>query len=151
MVEDDQKTLAQGPLKIFETIKDAQGVSRKFETVKFPISIAGRPLLLGGISIEITERMRAEEEISAANKFIGEVISGASEGVIVYDREFRLRLWNPYMERLTGMLVGEVLGKIAFDLFPHLVEQGVDQLLKRALKGESVESGDIHYQDYRIS
>ena len=49
------------------------------------------------------------------------------------------------MERMTGALAEDVLGRNALDLFPHLHEQGVDKLLKRALNGETVTSPDIQF------
>ena len=49
------------------------------------------------------------------------------------------------MERMTGALAVDVLGRNALDLFPHLHEQGVDKLLTRALNGETVTSPDIQF------
>ena len=49
------------------------------------------------------------------------------------------------MERMTGALAEDVIGRNALDLFPHLHEQGVDKLLKRALNGETVTSPDIQF------
>ena len=93
----------------------------------------------------ITERKQAEEALCAVNEFNEEVISGANEGIIVYDRELRYRLWNPFMEHLTGLPAGEVLGRKALDVFPFLREQGIDRLLERALKGETLFSDGIPY------
>ena len=49
------------------------------------------------------------------------------------------------MERMTGALAEGVIGRNALDLFPHLHEHGVDQLLKRALDGETGTSPDIPF------
>jgi PAS domain S-box-containing protein len=54
-------------------------------------------------------------------------------------------MWNPFMERISGMPASEVLGKNALDLFPHILQQGLDKLLYRALKGETVVSQDVQY------
>ncbi len=71
-----------------------------------------------------------------------EVISSVGEGIVVYDREFRIQVWNPFMERLSGMTADQVRGKTPFDLFPHLRERGVDRLIERALAGETVQAPD---------
>ncbi len=40
------------------------------------------------------------------------------------------------MEKITGLTAAEVLGKYAFDLFPFLVKEGIDQLYYSSLRGE---------------
>ena len=90
----------------------------------------------------LDERTRALRE---TEQFAGEVIAGARDGIVVYDREFKYRLWNSFMETLTGLPTSQTLGKNALDLFPHLREQKVDELLQRSLSGETVYSPDMHY------
>ena len=98
-----------------------------------------------GTTSDITERVRAEEALRDANQFNLNIVSQAGEGIIVYDRDLRYVAWNKFMERMTGVLAEDVLGRKALDLFPHLSEAGVDNLLKRALNGETVTSPDIPF------
>jgi PAS domain S-box-containing protein len=98
-----------------------------------------------GMTSDITERIRAEEALRDANQFNMEIVSQAGEGVIVYDRNLRYVAWNKFMERMTGALAEDVLGRKALDLFPHLSETGVHNLLNRALNGETVTSPDIPF------
>jgi diguanylate cyclase (GGDEF)-like protein/PAS domain S-box-containing protein len=88
---------------------------------------------------------RAERALRDSHLFASEIISGAAEGIVVYDRELRYLVWNRFMEEMTGLPAAAVLGKRAPDLFPHLREQGIDVLLQRALSGEDVASPDMHY------
>ncbi len=88
---------------------------------------------------------RIEETLHEADRFREEVIAGAGAGIIVYDCKFRYVVWNRRMENLTGIPAADVLGKNAFDLFPHLRQQGVDRLLHQALAGETVTSSDTPY------
>src|SRR5687768_9703228 len=74
---------------------------------------------------------------------LAEIIDNAGEGIVVYDRELRYVLWNRFMEEMTGMVSDDVLGRCAVDLFPHIREQQVDELLVRALAGETVSSPDV--------
>src|SRR5690242_17429797 len=78
------------------------------------------------------------DEISLA-----EIIDNAGEGIVVYDRDLRYVLWNRFMEEMTGLVADDVVGRCAVDLFPHIREQQVDELLVRALAGETVSSHDI--------
>jgi PAS domain S-box-containing protein len=91
------------------------------------------------------ERKHSHEALQASAGFLDTLVSSVSEGVIVYDKKFRYKLWNKFMEKLTGMRAENVLGKIAFDLFPHLYEEGIDKLLERALAGKTVQSDDTPY------
>ena len=89
--------------------------------------------------------IRAERELRETNQFAAEIIDNAAEGIVVYDLELRYILWNRFMEEMTGMDAEEVLGKPAAELFPHITEQHVDELLMRAMEGETVASPDIRY------
>jgi|GEM_PF-1894863 len=83
---------------------------------------------------------------SSFNYFINSIISSIKEGIAVYDKNFNYLIWNNFMENLTGLMAKDVINKNAFTLFPHLKKQGIDKLLKRALKGETVVSGDILFE-----
>jgi PAS domain S-box-containing protein len=98
------------------------------------------------ITSDITERRRVEKTLKNSVIFNSEIILGAGEGVIVYDKKFRYLEWNPFMEDLTCLKKDTLLGKCALDIFPHLKEQGIDKLLRRALSGETVTSADVLYR-----
>jgi len=102
--------------------------------------------LLAGQTMHLIERARMEEELRAAYQFRDEVIANASQGVVVYDRDLRYRVWNPFMERITGMPAADVLGTAALTTFPHLIENGIDVQLRLVLQGETVCVPDQPYQ-----
>jgi two-component system cell cycle sensor histidine kinase/response regulator CckA len=106
---------------------------------------SGRLLHYEGVVEDITERRRAREELQESNQFRQEIISGAGEGIVVYDRELRYIVWNRYMEQMTGLPAERVLGHKTAELFPFLEEQGVVRLLEQALAGETASSEDIAY------
>ena len=105
----------------------------------------GEPQYAIAMVEDISERKQAEKALRQSEQFNRQVISNAQEGVIVYDREFRYLVWNRFMEGLSGVPAARVLGKNAFDLFPHLREQNVEPLLRRALAGETVQSHDVPF------
>ena len=80
---------------------------------------------------------QAAAEVSQA------VIMGAAQGIILYDSELRYQLFNPFMERLTGKSADEVLGRVAVEVFPRLRTSGIEDTLKRALGGETVDVRDF--------
>ncbi|HOT49030.1 MAG TPA: PAS domain S-box protein, partial [Syntrophales bacterium] len=94
---------------------------------------------------DITQRRRSEKALRESERFNKELISSANEGIVVYDRDFRFIVWNRFMEELTGLPAGDVLGMSAFDVFPHSRDQGVEVLLERALDGATIASPDLTY------
>ena len=106
---------------------------------------SGRVLGLVGVILDITKRKRAEDALRESDQFNREIISSAKEGIIVYDRTFRYKVWNHIMEDLTGISASQAIGKTAFELFPHFIEDGINSLLERALSGEIVTSVDTLY------
>lgn len=91
------------------------------------------------------ERKQNENELREANQFKEEILLSAREGIIVHDRALRYRVWNPFMEHLTGLPASQVVGKHPMDLFPFLGEADVIGRLEKVLAGESVESVEIPF------
>lgn len=86
---------------------------------------------------DITRRKQAEQSIREVHQFNEEVMASVNEGVIVYDRDLRARVWNPFMETLTGLKREHVLGKHIYEIFPALRDSPVHDTLQRALAGEA--------------
>lgn len=92
--------------------------------------------------VTVANAARAQRE---TGRFARDIIDNAGEGIVVYDRDLRYVLWNTFMKELTGLAPADILGRSALEAFPHLSEQQIDGLLRRALTGETVSSPDIHY------
>jgi PAS domain S-box-containing protein len=106
---------------------------------------SGRLLHYEGVVEDITERRRAREELQESNQFRQEIISGAGEGIVVYDRDLRYIVWNRYMEQMTGLSAEKILGRKPLDVLPFLKDHGITALLERALAGETAASDDVPY------
>jgi len=91
----------------------------------------------------VTAQKVSEDALRDAMHFNRTIIQDAGEGIIVYDRELRYKVFNPFMERLTGKRAEEVLGKVAIEVFPRLRTGGVETMLRRALAGEVVKISDV--------
>ncbi|MDR3581625.1 MAG: MASE3 domain-containing protein [Oryzomonas sp.] len=98
-----------------------------------------------GIMRDISERKQAEEDLNNALFFSKNIINSAQEGIVVYDRDLRIQLFNPFMEKLTGLKASSLFGLTPFDLFPFMVESGAGEDLKRALKDEKIEPREFHF------
>ena len=67
MVEDDKRILNNG--QVVYVVEELNG--RTYETTKFPIFIDGKPEMLAGVTLDITERKQADERLKDANKLLG--------------------------------------------------------------------------------
>jgi formate hydrogenlyase transcriptional activator len=104
---------------------------------------AGNPERVLAVSRDITAQRLSEDALRDAIQFNRAIIQDAGEGIVVYDRELSYRVFNPFMERLTGKRAEEVLGKFAPDVFPRLRTTGLEDLMRRALTGEVVKISDV--------
>ena len=94
---------------------------------------------------DITERKKSLAALQRANELNRQILSSAQEGIVVHDRQLRYVLWNPFMERLSGMKEKDVLGKHPLELFPFLAEWGFYARLEMALAGKVTSLLDVPY------
>ena len=81
-------------------------------------------------------RAAAERGLVETTQFSRQIVETAQEGILVLDRNFRYVLWNPFMERLTGRLAVEVLGRRIDEVSPEDSAQRL-KAAAVALTGES--------------
>ena len=77
----------------------------------------GRPQRLSGISIDVTERKRAEEELRRTSTLLQAVADGISDVVYVKDQDGRYIFCNKTASKHVSLPAEEVLGKTADELF----------------------------------
>ena len=97
------------------------------------------------IKQELLNRRKVEQELFLAKQFSQQIINCAGEGIIVYGRDQRYQLWNPYMEQMTGILAEEVLGHHLLEIFPLFDEVGVVQTIKKILAGDNPKTIEFYY------
>ncbi|MBU5611649.1 PAS domain S-box protein [Geomonas azotofigens] len=90
-------------------------------------------------------KLRADQALIEASQYNQQIIAGAQEGIIVYDRELRCQVWNPYMEQLTGIGAKEMLGRRTQEVIPSFQESGVMALLAKSLEGEESTPVDFRF------
>ena len=91
---------------------------------------------------DITDRKNTEAALRRTAELNRQILLSAQEGIIVHDRELRYVLWNPYMERMSGLKESEVIGKHPLEVFPFMTGTGMYIDLEKALAGEAVSSHD---------
>ena len=69
----------------------------------------------------------------------------SARGILMTDAELTIRGWNQWLETRSGRTAAEMIGRSLLDVYPDLVERGLDKYFKDALEGQvSVLSQRLH-------
>ena len=68
-VSGDKKTMEKGVQVFTNTMTDKNGVKHVYRTYKFPIFREGKPVIIGGMGIDITDQVKAEEALSTRLRY----------------------------------------------------------------------------------
>jgi PAS domain S-box-containing protein len=101
----------------------------------------GRIMGNAGIFKDLTEKVRADEEIMSLKEFNESIVNNAPMGIFTTDKEGRVTSVNPMFQRMVG---DSSVGMHVLEL--SLVRAlGLEERFQRALEGESFE---VHKQKY---
>jgi PAS domain S-box-containing protein len=76
--QEDQKVIQEGPIHRTQEFRDSDGSARTYRSHKFPIIRDGKPPLIGGFSIDVTDRVEAQkqrEEARARAEFFNDLMA----------------------------------------------------------------------------
>jgi PAS domain S-box-containing protein len=130
MVADDRKALSEGPVQILQKVADRDGVPHYYQTSKFPIVREGKPTLLGGIALDVTDRIQAEEAILESERRYRRLYETMEDGFVSADLEGRYLEFNAAYQELSGYSTDELREKTFWDLTPpqwHEMEKRIFQ------------------------
>lgn len=88
------------------------------------------------------EHRRMLDDIRREKEFSESLINSSFDGILAFDHNCRYTLWNRAMERISGLPSQDVVGRIAFEVFPFLKETGEDRFFHEALSGQTVIAND---------
>ena len=72
-----------------------------------------------------------------------QIVASSRTGLFALDCDLKITLWNPFIEKLTGLTETQVLGRTLLEVLPALREEGVAPLLQQALSGERLIAPDL--------
>jgi PAS domain S-box-containing protein len=115
----DREVIATGETQTYEFSRPATTGVSTYLTTKGPYRDAnGRVLGVLGISRDITDRKRAEEEIRQSQQKLRMHFENTPLAVVEWDLDFRVAAWNPSAERIFGYTREEAIGQHANFIVP---------------------------------
>lgn len=105
------------------------------------LDAAGRPSIMRGLSIDITERKRAQESIG----LLAAIVESSTEAIIGEDLHGVVSSWNAGAQTIFGFTADEMIGQPVSQLIPPGLQSEERELFNRVLDGERVE----HYETTR--
>ncbi len=114
------------------------------EYLLFFASIMLMVVLLFAWILTLRARVKAKtKDLEEAMLFNQEIIESAHEGIILYANDYTFRLWNNYMEKMTGKLSDQIIGTLPYVAFPFLIDTNLYEDIDRALQGEKFMGNDF--------
>jgi len=142
---DDREQMAEklaqgnrtGDFSIEYRIVRPDGALRWISSVGFPVhNESGALVRIAGVARDITERKRAEAELSESERRFSDLLGNVQLLSVMLELDGRINFCNDYLLQLTGWRMDEVLGRSWFDLFvpqPHdAIKDSFKQLLLNA-------------------
>ena len=74
------------------------------------------------------------------------MINSSLDGILAYNKNFIITIWNPEMEKISGLKSKDVLGRNDFELFPFLEKVNEGRAVKRALKGQATRQVEMYFE-----
>ena len=115
--EHDRRAMDSGTgLKVLESLVEDDGVTHYSIVSKFPImGPDGKPALIGGMAIDVTEQKQAEEALRRRVDFDEAVMTNMGEGLYTVDAHGLVTSMNPAAEKLFGWTFDELRGRKMHD------------------------------------
>jgi PAS domain S-box-containing protein len=97
-----------------------------------------------GTVVDITERKRLEPELRHHAAEAERILESIGDGFVAFDREFRYVYLNPPAARMLGRPREELVGRIAWEIFPEQTTGESRRILEAALASGAPTQYQIH-------
>lgn len=142
MVADDIMTLNEGKvIRVEETFNN-----RLYHTIKFPIIIDGKAQYLAGYTMDVTDRIKAQEKIIKAEQHYRALVEHAPDGVVMVGTNNRISYASAAALRMFGYSEQEMSNLNPDDLTHPEDLPAVLNLLNHLLKGDIIGTPMLEYR-----
>ncbi len=139
MIEDDEKTLADGCNIYEKKLQLHNGREFIFEIHSFRIDRDGSEPLIGGIAIDITDWHNSKEALKESEERYRVVFQNTGTATAIVNNDMTILLVNRGFERLSGYSADEICGKMKWTEFvaPADLEKMLKHHTENGSKGRS--------------
>lgn len=135
LLYDDMKSLEIGYQKIEESLFQLDGRLHSYETQKFVINRQGQPPLLGGISLDITDRKQAEQIIEQTRKNYETFFNTIDDFLFVLDEKGNIIHTNKTVNERLEYSNEELFGKSVLLVHPEERREEAGRIVGEMLAG----------------
>ncbi len=159
MIADDEKALSEGYHKLIEAIPDKEGIEHIYQTHKFAIERAGKSPILGGIGMDITEQVRAQEALQASEERFRRAVLEAPFPIMIHADDGEIVAISKAWTELSGYTQEDIptiseWARKAYGERQEIIRADIDRLYDldgRAAEGEYeiiTSSGEVRTWDF---
>ena len=141
----DGEVLEKGYVCRNRVIRDASGNGRSFEVHYFRMTRAGKEPYIGGVALDITERLEAEEALLKSEEKYRTIYENTGTAMVIVDPDGMITSVNMNSEDLTGYTSEEIVGRMHWSDFVHPDDRNM-VADKRRLRMESDGTGHYDYE-----
>ncbi|HSY92828.1 MAG TPA: PAS domain S-box protein [Candidatus Binatus sp.] len=135
IMERDRQLMQSGETQTFEEKGSTNGIVRTYHSTKGPFRDGnGQIVGLLGISRDITDRKRAEEEMRRSEQKLHIHFEHTPLAVVEWDLDFRVVAWNPSAERIFGYSRQEAMGQHASFIVPSQFREHVAKIWQELVR-----------------
>jgi PAS domain S-box-containing protein len=147
---DDWQVVSQGNILQREEV-----LNGRTYTIKFPIRLGDRNLL-AGYTIDLTDRVRAEEAQRESEATFRNIVQASPMGIHLYrlDEDDRLVFIgaNPAADRLLGFDNKQFIGMVCEEAFPSLCNTDIPSHYRQAARlGTTWQAEQVNYSEGQIT
>ncbi|MCP4687153.1 MAG: response regulator [Desulfobacterales bacterium] len=144
MIADDKKAMAEGYRSTVETVPHKDGENHIYQTHKFRIDRSGKPPLLGGIAMDVTERVRAEEALRKSEGKLNAMLGSIGDYMSMVDKDLNILWANHAAKEVFG---SDIVGGKCYKVFHN---RGDPCESSPCLAQKAFEDGQTHTNEARV-
>jgi len=126
------------PREFTEETQEADGL-HTWLTIKFPVIDADGKRLIGGKSIDITAKQRAEDALRTTSAQFRRFLDTAPVGLVRCSSDMRYLAANPAYAEIVGVPLEQIVGRPMIEVMGAEALQEIRPYVDRVMKGERLE------------
>ncbi|GEM_PF-1159021 len=152
--KDDALVFKEGFQRFYQSLPDEKGKTDDFETIKFRIDREGKKPLLGGIAVDVTNKLKIERELKRSEQKFSQLYHNSIVGMAFVRLDFEIVEANQAYCHMLGYNEHEMKGKKIWEFtHPEILEENMkkqEELVKGERDSYRIEKMFIHKKGHTV-